>query len=294
MNDHSGERMRKSVRWCVVWLAACWSSADGAALHVDDFQTGATTLGWAGGSAPTRVGAGGPAGEGDAFLRVSTATGGHLATFNDGDAWTGDFSVIGAVAVTADLMSPVTSAPLQMRLVLFGPTSTGDRWTSTNSQLVANDGIWRSYSFSLAGADLTRVLGTGTYAQLQASTLRIMLRYDPGTPDATGPALPSPGGILNLDNIALTAPPDLPGDFNGDGMVDGNDLNDATLGWKARFGVDLDGSDFLKWQRGYGSAGLTATASTAVPEPRTSLIIAALIGVAVLQSQLRPGRVDRL
>ena len=53
-------------------------------------------------------------------------------------------------------------------------------------------------------------------------------------------------------NIAVVVPT-LDGDFNGDGYVDAKDLNDPTLGWKARFGVDLDGEDFLTWQRNFGA-----------------------------------------
>jgi CubicO group peptidase (beta-lactamase class C family) len=43
------------------------------------------------------------------------------------------------------------------------------------------------------------------------------------------------------------------GDFDGNGLVDGVDLTHATLGWKARFGDDLDGRDFLIWQRNLGA-----------------------------------------
>ena len=51
-------------------------------------------------------------------------------------------------------------------------------------------------------------------------------------------------GKLGLDNIELVGPASTPGDFDGDGDVDGDDLTDPTLGWKARFGADLEGADF--------------------------------------------------
>ncbi|MBN1854485.1 MAG: hypothetical protein JW829_17265 [Pirellulales bacterium] len=76
----------------------------------------------------------------------------------------------------------------------------------------------------------------------------------------------------------------LEGDFNSDGQVDRDDLTDPTLGWIARFGADLDGNDFLLWQRNFGSSGSTTTsgiltgivlydgsfptaAGSAIPEP---------------------------
>jgi hypothetical protein len=45
-----------------------------------------------------------------------------------------------------------------------------------------------------------------------------------------------------------------PGDFDSNGVVDGEDLTHATLGFNTRFGDDLDGSDFLVWQRNFGNS----------------------------------------
>ena len=64
----------------------------------------------------------------------------------------------------------------------------------------------------------------------------------------------------------------LAGDFNADGFVDGDDLDDPVDGWKARFGDDLDGSDFLVWQRNLSPGVPLAVASTHVPEPSTALL----------------------
>lgn len=64
----------------------------------------------------------------------------------------------------------------------------------------------------------------------------------------------------------------LSGDFNGDGEVDGDDLNE----WKNGFGDagngdadndgDSDGADFLAWQRNLG-IGVPVAPAAAVPEP---------------------------
>ncbi len=71
--------------------------------------------------------------------------------------------------------------------------------------------------------------------------------------------------------IFVASPPPLPGDFNDDGMVDGDDLAQ----WQGDFGVngesdadadgDSDGADFLVWQQYVGASNLGATA-TPVPE----------------------------
>jgi hypothetical protein len=60
----------------------------------------------------------------------------------------------------------------------------------------------------------------------------------------------------------------LPGDFDLNGEVNGEDLTHGTLGWFACFGGDLDGRDFLTWQRHLGDSvqpegGLAPPASPA-------------------------------
>ena len=82
-----------------------------------------------------------------------------------------------------------------------------------------------------------------------------------------------------LASIALT-----PGDFDGDGDVDDDDLTQ----WQGDYGVnansdangdgDSDGSDFLIWQENYTGPGLLAAAA-AVPEP--SSVVLVLVGIAL-------------
>ncbi|MEM9656822.1 MAG: PEP-CTERM sorting domain-containing protein [Planctomycetota bacterium] len=64
-------------------------------------------------------------------------------------------------------------------------------------------------------------------------------------------------------------------DLNGDDVVDGNDLTDPHFGWEARFGVSLDGSSFLQWQREFGGAANSAV--NQVPEPST--LVCGLLGI---------------
>jgi probable HAF family extracellular repeat protein len=81
----------------------------------------------------------------------------------------------------------------------------------------------------------------------------------------------------------LTPVAEIPGDFNGDGIVDAADLTS----WKTGFGKidnvtltqgdadgdqDVDGADFLHWQRQLGSPA-AAAATAAVPEPATLLLV---------------------
>jgi hypothetical protein len=84
----------------------------------------------------------------------------------------------------------------------------------------------------------------------------------------------------------LTPTTPIPGDFDDDGNVDGDDL---TL-WKAAFGQtavgdadndgDSDGADFLVWQRNLGAGAPAAGAAGVVPEPAALTI--AVLGAAAL------------
>jgi hypothetical protein len=70
------------------------------------------------------------------------------------------------------------------------------------------------------------------------------------------------------------APPTLGGDFDHDGDVDGRDF----LQWQRNPGVGNLGD----WQANYGVGTLTA-ASTAVPEPSSAMVISALISASFMR-----------
>jgi hypothetical protein len=87
--------------------------------------------------------------------------------------------------------------------------------------------------------------------------------------------------VLDLYNQGFVLPkPPTAGDFNSDGQVDGADLTDPVQGWKARFGMDLGGADFLEWQRNLGATSSLAAAAS-VPEPATAGLLILSFAVAV-------------
>jgi len=264
--------------------------AGGATLHTDDFNAFdplAPTLKWEGGSAPTRIASGGV--DDSPYLRISTS-GFHLATRTSEARWTGDYAAVGASRVNVDLMTPASSLPLEIRLVLFGPANENNRWTSTVPHTVPNDGVWRSYTFSIAEADLTAVLTSATYNSLLSDVRQVMLRYDElaDGPDYQGAFVPGVG-ILGIDNIQLAETPlsSPPGDFDGDGDVDGDDLTQPPLGWTNRFGADLEGADFLVWQRNFGTPAFTTESSSSVPEPTAFALAAGATVLGILRRRWR-------
>ena len=95
--------------------------------------------------------------------------------------------------------------------------------------------------------------------------------------------------VYHIDNVRLFTP-SLQGDFDNNNVVDGADLADK---WKLGYGMtgqtnddngdadadgDVDGADFLIWQRQLGAVPGSSVAATAVPEPAgASLLIASLV-----------------
>jgi hypothetical protein len=245
----------------------------GATLHVDTFD--ADAQGWGGGGGAVYTPTGG-AGDGGGFILVYPGV--HLATFNSGATWIGNYQSIGAARIKVDMMAPSTSAsPLAIRLVLFGPTTTSERWSSSVAQTVPNDGVWRNYIFNISATDLVHVQGLSTYPQMIAGVVRAMFRHEPNGPQSGGDDVFDVQ--LGLDNIELATAPPTPGDFDNDGDVDGNDLNGQPLGFRSRFGADLFGNDFLTWQRNL-NVPVSQAAGQSAPEPgaiRLMMMAAAIV-----------------
>lgn len=106
-------------------------------------------------------------------------------------------------------------------------------------------------------------------------------------------------GDATLDNISVGLPvadPGLPADFDGSGLVDGDDL---TL-WILDFGSgtdadadgdgDVDGNDLLIWQRDFGS-GVASIA--AIPEPGAVGLAVMAVTLATAMSKARYRRFPR-
>jgi hypothetical protein len=90
----------------------------------------------------------------------------------------------------------------------------------------------------------------------------------------------------------------LPGDFNGDAVVDDADLAAWNLNTgmtagatpshgDADFDGDVDGADFLRWQQALGSSLPVSAASAVVPEPVAAYLLAAPIVLYIHAARCR-------
>jgi hypothetical protein len=183
--------------WALVLAALSGLCAGQVVLNqVDTFQDG-TTMSWAGGSSPTHVPSGGPAGSGDGYLQISS-TNFHLATFNL-VRWSGNYLAAGVDRIEADLRNTGPN-PLAIRLVLFA--SSTDRWSSNAVANLPPNSAWTRVSFDLVESNFTHTLGTSTFPGMMSGMERIMLRHEP-VPSANGPFVTGTLGIDNVSGFAL-------------------------------------------------------------------------------------------
>jgi len=88
----------------------------------------------------------------------------------------------------------------------------------------------------------------------------------------------------------LTAAPSVPGDFDADGDVDGFDF----LRWqRGESPLPLSASDLSDWEGNFGAtgvgplAGLSAGVGTAVPEPSTAVLLSLVLAALATSRRCR-------
>jgi len=168
---------------------------------VSNFQDG-TLQNWTGGSAPTNIANGGPAGAGDRYLQIS-ATSNFLGVFNKVQ-WSGNYIAAQIDHIDMNLKN-FGPNPVSIRIMLltagcdFGGTLC-TAWTSTLATPVSAGSSWITASFSVKEINLTRVLGSQSYAASLSNVERILIRHDDGTPNppTSGVAV---SATLGIDNV---------------------------------------------------------------------------------------------
>lgn len=191
-------------------VSAMWLLSGGArAISLgqnDDFQDG-SVQGWQGApkpNGPVNIGTGGPFGDGDKFIRITSVggfgPGANLALYNT-DQWSGNYTAAGVKAIEVHLKN-FSSQPVHMRVVVFG--TFGSRWTSLQPVVLPVNSGWVRVFFSLKESDLVRVLGSETYGDTIANVTRLMIRHDADPAGSGGDPIV---GELGVDNVTASAGP---------------------------------------------------------------------------------------
>lgn len=192
----------RAVTWLAVVALAVWAVAISLGQR-DDFQDG-TTQGWGGGANPTNIPDGGPNGQGDRFLQITSrggsGAGSRLATFNM-NQWAGDYQAAGVDGIQVHMRNQ-SNETLSMRVVLFGPL--GSRYTSREEVVLPPDNTWHQVTFSLREEDLINVFGSETYNQVITNVSSLMFRHDADPAEEGGDPIAAQLGIDNITAIALT------------------------------------------------------------------------------------------
>ncbi len=171
----------------------------------DTFEDG-TEMGWSGGALPANV----SGGQASSKALEFSSNGGNLAAYNTDPRWQGDYIAAGVFGIKGYFQNRST-IPMEIRLVMFNGTS--ERWTSSGPLEMGVSLAWIEHTFEISEDQLTRVLGFQPYSTSLANIDRVMFRYDPGEPNATGTAVT---GAVRMDNLeAIGAPgPTISGDIN--------------------------------------------------------------------------------
>jgi len=232
--------------------------------QVDDFQDG-TTQNW-GGSPTVNAADAGPGGAGDNALFIDSNN--RVVTTNS-TQWTGDFTAAGITHISIDVRNQ-NAFDLELRIGIangsFGQNGAGDTYVSSLSITVPNDGAWYSIELPISASDFDPNFENDTVppdaavALTNVTHLRIL--HNPVSEDFRGV---SGGGEFFLDNIRAISDS---GDFDNDGDVDGADF----LTWQRNLGV----GNLSAWESNFGNTGVLM-ATQAVPEPSSWLL--ALSGV---------------
>ncbi len=146
--------------------------------QVDSFQGSADN--WNNGIV---VSDGGPTGDGDNFLELSSGPMGlkpRLITLNQMQ-WTGDFAAAGIGSLTMELKNfGTTSLPMRMTIRDVAGNSSVPGYSTTDPYMLPADGQWHLAEFNLTAADMTAVNPSGgtidpfSYVLMNVAEFRIL------------------------------------------------------------------------------------------------------------------------
>jgi len=231
-NFKEGEPIMNRMLFIPVLSLLCPSQAGmvlaASASQVDDFQDG-TTQGWTSGSQnpvpPIREADGGPAGNGDGYLKIRSlggaGAGSKLVAFNRLQ-WTGDYIATGATALAAQVNNLGTTN-LKLRVAFQG---VGGTFFVSRDPVPLNPGSgWREAVFPIQETDLTRTDGSGTYGAVLGNVQELRINSS-NVPNNLGKG-DSIQATLGVDNIRLLGSAGTPfrrGDVTDSGDVDISDI----------------------------------------------------------------------
>lgn len=178
--------------------------------QIDDFED-YTTRNWTKSSSVLpneNILTGGPKGVNDKFLRVRSAAGGQLTTFNNAQ-WIGDYyRNNGANKITYISMDVRNSGSniIFLRLAFINTAWSNDpKWSSTNAVAVVPGQGWKRINFPISENSLTRLNHTNAYGSDFDDIAEVRLIHNDAPAWDSDPI----EAILDIDNIMARNSPAL-------------------------------------------------------------------------------------
>lgn len=237
----------------------------------------------------------------NASLTQSNHVGWWNSTGHRDNLMSANYAVLGNSALngsqhyaTQNFARPLSGARTYLFGVFYDDLNNTGAWeprgaTDPNREGLAgvNYNVFQAGTSTLVGSGSTLANGAFSF-RVGSGNYDVQFLPDGGTQWIYGVSLS--GQNVDVGDIALAAS-SAPGDYNGDGLVDGRDL----LAWQSAFGSTvvspydgadgngsgmIDGGDILLWQRSLREAGV-APATAWVPEP-SSIVLTLLSGAAAV------------
>ncbi|TWU28637.1 hypothetical protein [Bythopirellula polymerisocia] len=187
-------------------------------------------------------------------LELPNATTGGTITFTITNNGTSDLDLDG-FHFDAYAFRPKAARAYELS-VSSGAITNGVIYTSTDDEITSVAGAWDNSAHDDISHSL---LGLADHTLEVGGSVDFLLAFSSGDGDGSG------GHDLWIDNVAITAVVDvIPGDFDHDGDVDGADF----LAWQRNDGTP---TGLAAWQSNYGTPTPLAASSAAIPEPSTIL-----------------------
>jgi len=241
------------------------TTSEGIAWHTNDGRGASADGDWGTFAGPPTASTVAGDGVTNENLELSNATTGGTITFTVTNNGTEDIELDG-FHFDAYAFRPKAARAYELS-VASGDITNGVIYTSADDEITEVGGDWDN----LAHDDISHsLLGLADNILEVGGTVDFLLAFSSGEGDGSG------GHDLWIDNIAITAAVDvISGDFDDDGDVDGADF----LAWQRSDGT---AAGLTAWQNNYGSPTPLAASSAAVPEPAGFALVFGACSVLVL------------
>jgi hypothetical protein len=283
-------QVRTIVLLIFIGLISVTPCARGVTLgQIDDFENGLVGD-WLGHfPSISNVTTGGPTGPDDNFLQIaaSGASGGgsRLVAYNSSQ-WTGNYIAAQITSIAMDARNLGENA-IHLRFAFGNGTAISSTWFASDPIVLSAGSAWQPASFSLSA--MTRISGAATLETALTNVQAIRVLSSVNLPQIGSGGAPIGDAILatlGVDNITAAGATN-DADFNNDSQVDGADF----LIWQRGLGVGtsnaqgdansdsaVTSTDLTVWKSKFGGSAVVAVAP--VPEPGSGVLIATLASVA--------------